>query len=734
MTDLADTGSRTRGPVAWMAGHSVAANLAMLVCLVGGFLALGHVKQEVFPNLERDVVIVSVAYPGASPAEVERGVVLAIEESVQGLDGVKEVTATANEGYGRVEVEALLGADVRKLADDVRNAVDRIRTFPDDAEAPEVRLSSWSRRVLELVIYGPVDNAVLHELSERARDQLLQNETITQVEVEGLPPLEIAVEIAPEALRRYGLTLDDVAGRLARESIERPGGGLKTAGGEILVRVTERRDWGREFTRMPIITTADGSQVRLGEIATLRDGFADTDRSMRFNGHPAVALEVYRVGDQTPVQVSRAVRAELIDLRADLPAGVEVAIQGNRADHYHDRVRLLVKNGLLGLCLVLLLLGLFLEARLAFWVMMGIPISFLGSFLFLPSADVTINMMTLFAYIIAIGIVVDDAVVVGENTYRYMQQGLAPMTAAVRGAREVAMPVTFSVLTNCVSFMPIYFIPGLMGRVFRMIPVVVCIVFLISLVECLFILPSHLGHKRTRRRRGPLRWLHDRQQGFSDAFHTWTREHWRPLLAFALHHRAVTISLTVTFPLALLVIYAMLAIPFRSYVQPLIVMMSIPFGIVGAFLGHLIMGYDLCLPSMFGIVALAGVVVNDSLVLVDFANRRRRADGLTCREAVIDAGAARFRPVILTTLTTFGGLSPMIFETSRQARFLIPMALSLGFGILFATFITLVLVPSLYVCVDDVARYARAARRVLAGADAPPAAEAVAGDETESVR
>ncbi len=1039
-----------RGPMAWMAGHSVAANIAMLTCLVGGLLALSHVQQEVFPDMERDVVIVSVAYPGASPAEVERGVVLAIEEAVQGLDGVKEVTATAYEGSGTVEVEALLGADLQKLGDDVRNAVDRIRTFPDDAEAAEVRLASWSPRVLELVLYGPVDNAVLYELAERARDQLLQNPDITQVEVDGLPPLEIAVEIPPANLRRYGLTLDEVATRLGRDAIERPGGGLKTASGEILIRVTERRDWGRQFARMPVIATADGSQVPLGEIATVRDGFEDTDRWMRFNGQPAVTLNVQRVGDQTPVQVAEAVEAELAAIRPELPDGVEAAIQGNRADQYRDRVYLLVKNGLLGLGLVLVLLGLFLEARLAFWVMMGIPISFLGSFLFLPAADVTINMMSLFAYIIAIGIVVDDAIVVGENVYRYRQQGMSSLAAAIRGAREVAMPVTFSVLTNCVSFLPIYFIPGMMGRMFKMVPLVVCIVFLISLAESLFILPAHLGHGRMRRRRGLPAWLHDRQQVFSEAFGAWTQRRWRPALAFALHHRAVAIalaasalvlslayagsgrmrfgifptaesdwadatvvlpygapvertaalverleraarqvaeeaghdeliryvladvgrggghvgrvrvelaepavrdaimgttaftrrwrervgevsgveslrfasdaggpgshgmalsvqlshrsmevleragrdlaaalelyprvsdvddgfqpgkpqldvtltdegrslaltadavaaqvrhafygaeavrqqrarsevkvmvrlpeatrsteqtindlmirtpagtfvpfrevavhsrgrayttidrrngrrvievsaditprsaagevladvranvlpdlrkrfpgllysfeghradmreslgSLKVSFPIALLVIYVMLAIPFRSYVQPLIVMTSIPFGVVGAFLGHLIMGYDLSLPSMFGIVALSGVVVNDSLVLVDFANRRRRDGGLGVREAVIDAAVTRFRPVILTTLTTFFGLAPMmIFEKSRQARFLIPMALSLGFGILFATFITLVLVPALYVFTDDVKRHARAAWGFLTGAEAP---------------
>jgi multidrug efflux pump subunit AcrB len=1048
MTDPPESRQKA-GPIAWMAGHTVAANLVMLMCLVGGFLALLRIKQEVFPDIERDIVNVSVAYPGASPEEVERGVILAIEEAVQGLDGVDEVTSVAREGSGTVSVEALLGADIQKLADEVRSEVDRIRTFPDDAEEPEVRIVSHSRGVLDLVFYGDVPTAALHELAERARDELLQDPGITQVALEGVPPLEIGVEIPQENLRRYGLTLGEVASRLGRDAVERPGGGLKTDSGELLVRVTERRDYGRQFAQLPIISAPDGSRVLLGEIATIEDGFEDTDRRMRFNGRPAVSLEVYRVGEQTPVQVAEAVRDHMAAIRADLPPGVQVALHHDRSEHYADRVNLLLKNGGLGLVLVLLVLGLFLEARLAFWVMMGIPISFLGSFLVLPATGVTINMMSLFAYIIAVGIVVDDAIVVGENVYRYHQQGLPFLKASVRGAREVAMPVTFSILTNCVAFLPIYFIPGTTGKIFQMIPIVVCIVFLVSLGESLFVLPAHLGRHTDRRRRGPFAWLHARQQAFSHGFRNWVHNRFGPFLAFALRHRGLTIaaaagvlavalsyalsgrmgfalfptvesdrsqadvvlpygspvektervlrrllagarrvversghpelveqiitdvgrgggghvgtvrvelappeirdkimgtqeftrrwreavgevtgveylrfasdiggpggrgralavqlshrdmavlqdasaaladvlatyprvkdvddgfqpgkhqldvtvtpagkslgltaseiarqvrsafygaeavrqqrgrneikvmvrlpeaersteqtvddlmirtlggvfvplrevatyergrayttidrrngrrvvevssdvtprskagevladlkgnvlpdllrkypglrysfeghradisesmgSLYVTFTLAMLAIYAMLAIPFRSYVQPLIVMVSIPFGVVGAFAGHLIMGYDLCIPSMFGIVALSGVVVNDSLVLVDFANRRQRDGGMSPQEAIRDAAIQRFRPVVLTTLTTFGGLAPMIFETSRQARFLVPMALSLGFGIVFATLITLVLVPSLYLVAADVRRAAAAGAAAVAPAPA----------------
>lgn len=1042
MTDKLPTDTN-KGPIRWMAGHSVASNLIMLTCIVGGFFALKHIKQEFLPDISDDTVQVRVIYPEANPEEVEKGIILAIEEAVRGLDGVDEVTSVANEGVGTVNVDMMLGYDIQKLSQDITSEVDRITTFPDDAEEPQVRILSHKREVLTVAIYGDVKDTTLHELGERARDILLQDTDITQVELTGIPDLEIGIEISQENQRRYGITLNDIATKLRNTSVDIPSGGLKTSSGEILVRVKERRDYGDEFARLPIITSPDGSEILLGDIATIDDSFADTDKYSRFNGKPAVMLEVYRVGDQTPIQVADAVRRQLKEIEPTLPPGISTAIDRDRSDMYRQRVNLLLKNGSLGLILVLIVLGLFLEARLAFWVMMGIPISFMGSFLFLPAAGVTINMVSLFAYIIALGIVVDDAIVVGENVYHYHQSGMPFHKAAVRGAREVAVPVTFSILTNIAAFMPLYFVPGFMGKLFVMIPVVVGTVFLVSLAECLFVLPSHLGHHRDRQRHGISVWLHEKQQAFSHGFMRWVKHSYGPFLEFTLRHRYITIataialliatlgyvksgrmgfemfpkiesdfsqaelvlpygspvekteaimqklldgarkviadsgheelvesitanigrggshtglmrisladpeirdkimsteeftnkwrkavgevpgveylkfasdvggpgshgrplsvelshrdidvldkacvelakiiatypitadvddgyqpgkqqldykiksegeslgltrreiarqvrqslygaevlrqqrgrneikimvrlpesersteqtihdlliktpsgsyvplrdiatyhrgraytainrrngrrvvevtadvsprgqagevtndlkanvlpglmqkyqglqysfeghladmresigSLAVSFPIALLVIYAMLAIPFRSYTQPMIVMMSIPFGIVGAVFGHLIMGYNLCLPSLFGIVALAGIVVNDSLIMIDFANKREMEASLTHHTAIHSAAIQRFRPIVLTTLTTFGGLAPMIFETSRQARFLIPMALSLGFGILFATIITLVIVPSMYLAVEDVQRFGQATWRRL---------------------
>jgi multidrug efflux pump subunit AcrB len=1024
------TGKKFKGPIAWMTGHPVAANLLMVVALVGGFLAIPHIKQEVFPDLTEDIVSVSVPYPGASPEEVERGIVLAVEEAVRGLDGVDNVTSTANEGSGSVRIELIEGGDIQKLTDDVQSEIDRITTLPEDSEEPVVSILSRKRQVLQVLLYGEMDRTALHELAEQVRDDLLQSSSITQVEVNGLPPLEISIEISQDQLRRYGITLEQLADRVGKASVELPGGGIKTDGGELLVRMKERRDYGHEFEEIAILSGMDGSEVKLGDIAHIVDGFEDTDQYATYNDKPSVAIDVYRVGMQTPVDVAAAVEEQMNEISREFPQGVEFAVLRDSSIHFKERLGLLLKNGSIGLCLVFISLGLFLELRLAFWVMMGIPISFLGSLLVLPGLGTSINMVTMFAYIISLGIVVDDAIVVGENIYHYRQEGYNALHAAIKGARELVTPVTYSILTNIVAFLPLYFVPGTMGKIFKMIPMIVCTVFLISLLESLFILPSHLGHQKKKQRRGINNYFHSAQQWFSNGFTKFVRTVFKPILDYLLHRRYVVISgsvailmialayagsgrmglslfprnesdfsrVTVVLPygspierteevsntliagaekvleesghpelvkgiyaelgrggthnvfvdvylgdteiretvmstgeftsrwrkevgdlsgiqslkfqsdiggpgsgagltiqlshkdidvlekastdlaaelsnyplvkdiddgfqpgkeqldfkikpegkslgltaqnvarqvrssfygaeavrqqrgrnevkimvrlpedertsefnleelmlrtpsgvevplrevvemergrsyttidrkdgrrvvqveadvvpqskalevqtnleaeffpelmhrypglvfdyegkqadmaesmgslrtgfiLAMLAIYVLLAIPFRSYLQPLVVMTSIPFGIIGALIGHLIMGYNLSIISMFGIVALSGVVVNDALVLIDFANRRIRDDGMSVHDAVLDAAVQRFRPIMLTTLTTFCGLAPMIFETSFQARFLIPMAISLGFGIVFATVITLALVPSLYMVIDD---------------------------------
>jgi multidrug efflux pump subunit AcrB len=1014
-----------RGPISWMAGRSVTANLLMLVLLIGGLVMGQNISKDVFPDFELDLVSISLIYPGASPEEVERGTILAVEEAIQDIEGIKEITSTAREGSGTVTVEIIEGEDVSEIAQEIKNAVDRISSFPDDAEDPRVTVPSRKRYVVSLALYGDQPEAVLREMAEMVRDRLLMDPEISQVELSGIREYEISIEIPQNVLRTYGLTLNEVATIVRRASVEVPGGAIRTEGGDVLVRVTERRDVGKEFAKVPVISTPEGTELLLEDIGVIRDDFEESDRFATFNGKPAVMLEVYRIGEQTPVSVSDAVHRQMDEINYILPEGLTLVSRNDRSEIYKQRLNLMLRNGFLGLGLVFILLAVFLETRLAFWVSLGIPISFLGCLLLLPLLGVTFNMVSMFAFIVTLGIVVDDAIIVGENVYSHRQQGLPWLEAAITGTRGIAMPVTFSVLTNMVTFMPIFFVPGFMGKVFREIPLVVVTVFFISLIESLFILPAHLGHKGKGREGRIFPKLHELQQRFGAFFVRMVRTRYGPFLGLVLRWRYISFSVAIlvlllafgyvksgrlgfelfpkiesdyaavtanlpfgtsvnrtlevqqklvqagkavaernggeklvegiyasvdgseaqvriyltppkirpistskmtqlwrektgeiagletikfesdaggpgrgaaisvelshrdigvlehasaelaaameyfpnvididdgfspgkqqidfkvrpeaqslnlhaadiarqvrqsyygaealrqqrgrnevkimvrlpreerisefhleemilrtpdggevplveavtlergradtsierrngrrvvtvsadvrprsqaaqvtevlnsdTIPalsarypglsfsyegrmadrtesiqslirgllIALVIIYAMLAIPLNSYIQPLIIMLAIPFGLVGAVIGHLIMGYSLSVLSLFGIVALSGVVVNDSLVLIDFANRRRKKGSIAV-EAIQDAAIQRFRPIMLTTLTTFGGLAPMIFETSRQARFLIPMAISLGYGIVFATVITLVIVPSVYLIINDV--------------------------------
>ena len=1013
-----------RGPIAWMVHNRVAPNLLMLVLLIGGLFMATQIKKEVFPDFALDEVRVSVAYPGASPEEVEQGIVLAVEEAINGVEGVDEIRSTASEGRALVVAELVEGADVQKANQEIKQEIDRITTFPEDAEEPAVNLAVHRRLVQAVVVYGAASEWVLRELAEQLRDRLLQRPGITQVELIAARDYEIQVEVSRENLRRHGLTLERIAGIIENAAVEIPGGSIKTSAGEILLRIRQRRDWAEGFGEIPVITSRDGTVIRLRDIAQVRDAFEDVDQVRSFDGQPAMSLEVYRVGEQTPLGIAGDVRQTLDAFEAQLPPGVHTAVNIDQSRIYQQRLELLTRNGFIGLALVLVMLGIFLEIKLAFWVTMGIPTAFLGAILFLPGLGVSINMVSMFALIIALGIVVDDAIIAGENIYEYRQRGMGPVAAAIRGARDVAVPVGYSILTNIVAFMPLYFVPGTIGKIFVIFPFVVGSVFVISWVEALFILPSHLAHSSSTGSTRAGAWLHQRQQAFSQHVRHFIRDRYGPLVTVCLHHRYLTVavgiailvvmigyvasgrtgfvlmpetdsdravveavlpygspvqntlavrdqilsaaaalveenggerlsmgvlavvnanevtarlyltepgvrplstaeftrlwrervgqipgleslkfkssqggpasgaaltvelshrdvdvldrassalaeqlneyanlkdiddgfapgkqqldfrilpegrslgltardvarqvrsafygaealrqqrgrneikvmvllpaaqrvseydieqllihtpdggdvplrqvaevtrsraytsierrdgrrtvevtadveprkatsqvlatlkvdtlpqlvhdypglsysfggqqadmresmaSLMGSFVIALIVIYALLAIPFRSYIQPVIVMAAIPFGLVGAVIGHIIMGYSLSIISMMGLVALAGVVVNDSLVMIVYANDLHRR-GARAIEAIQQAGIRRFRPILLTTITTFGGLAPMIFETSRQARFMIPMAISLGYGILFATLITLLLVPSLYLIVED---------------------------------
>jgi len=1020
-----------KGVLAWMTKNHVAANILMLVFLIGGLIVMSGIKQEVFPEFEMDIVTISVSYPGASPEEVEEGIVLAIEEEIRGLDDIERITATATEGNAEISVELLSGANADKMVQDIKNSVDRISSFPEDAERPLISLQKRRREVMRLALHGDVDERTFFYFAQSIREELLDLPSVTQVELRGVREPEISIEVPQSLLRSYGLTLGEISDIITKSAVDVAAGGIKAEGGEVLLRTSERRDFASEFTGIPLVNKPDGTKVNLGDIARITDGFADSEREAYFNGERAVLIYVYRTGEQTPIQISGEVRSYMDSLIPSLPEGIGLSVYNDRSELYRDRLKLLLQNGGFGLVLVLLILGLFMEARLAFWVAMGIPISISGSFIILQYTGGSINMNSLFAFIITIGIIVDDAVVVGENIYYKREQGIAPMQASIEGVREMSTVVIFAVMTNIIAFLPLLFVPGSTGKFFSILPVVVIAVFMISLMECLLVLPAHLTYSRGERLAGFMKMINKVPNLCERGLAWFIRRYYTPLLRTAVLNRYITslvflslllvayaywdsgridfsfrpsiqtdqIDAEVTLPFgapiedvrrivrlieegglraiersggrgilegvmtdvghsgsntaeinfylvpqdertittrefsvlwreevgeiagleslffdylvgpggsaainvelthpdpetlelaardvanaiaeyegvtdiddgfakgklqfdftmrpegtslgltarelgnqvrnafygaeslrqqrgrdevkvkvrlpeserkslynmeqlmiltpaggeiplaraakldagrayteikrvdakrvlnvtanvipgvaneqkimaslksdylpqmlakypglkysfegrqretrkalnhlfygigfALLAIFTLLAILFKSYSQSVIVMVSILFGLASALAGHVIMGYGLSIISVFGMIALCGIVINGGLVLTVTANRLRDK-GEDPVQAAINSGVRRFRPILLTALTTFFGLAPMIFETSVQARFLIPMAISLGYGILLSTFIILFLTPSLYVIHHEISSF-----------------------------
>jgi multidrug efflux pump subunit AcrB len=1023
--------SRNTGPIEWMARNAIAANLFMILLVGGGIWTAFYMQKEVYPQYELDIVQVSVGYPGAAPAEVEQGILQPVEEAIRGIQGIKELTSQAREGRGSVTVELVAGTDRMKAFQDIDQAVNRIRTFPDDIEQPEVRLQASQRNVMSIGLYGDVDIGTLRKLAERLRDQLLGDPAITQVALGNVPEYMTHVEISQAKLREYNLTLREVARIIVESSEDVPAGAVETGTGEILLRMKERKQWANEYGEIVIIPSEGGAAVTLADLADITDGFEEGGFHELFNRQLTVGVSIYRIGNQSPLEIASAVKTILEDFETTLSPGVKYRIDSNAAEDYDDRLSLLIENGLIAIVIVFLILAVFLEYRLAFWVMMGMCISFIGGLVFLPAIGVSINMVSMFAFLVVLGIVVDDAIVVGENIYEYRQQGMDFMSAAIAGTRDIAGPVIFSILTNIVAFIPLLFMPGTTGKFWWPLPAVVITVLAVSLIEALLILPAHLAHV-AKKTDSPISETVHRWQGlFADRFnrfvdtryrafldlcirnryvtvasaiallivvggygysdhmsmimmpelsadeieagirlpvgttmdqaarianevtestHRMFEEHdlyrvadgiktnvrrgsfidveivmkppdehnmttgeiitlwrdnigdidgvdqitfeaesgpggWRQDISVALSHdnidvlekasqafvervkgfeetqdvsdnynkgkaqfdfvlrpegrhlgltaldvgrqvrdaffgalamrqlrgtneiemrvklpmaerkdirylenfvirtpdgtevplmdvvriergvafssinrrdgrRVVSVGMDVEpkramtrvlevikreelpqlraefpgltwtfqgtqaemrestqalwagFALAMAAIYMLLAIAFGNYSQPLIVMAAIPFGIVGAVIGHILLGYDLSLISLMGVIALSGVVVNDSLIMIDYANRKRNES--SAFDAIHQAGIRRFRPIILTTLTTFGGLTPIILESSRQAYYLIPMAISLGFGIIFATSIILLLVPCLYMIMEDLVSLTRA--------------------------
>ena len=1024
--------------VRWAIRNTPAMNTIVLAVLIVGVLSAFMLRREVFPQFELEIILVTVPYPGASPDEVESGICQKIEEAVRSVDGIKKVTSVAAEGVGNVVIEVRSDVpSVQKVLNEVQSQIDRIPSFPDLAEEPNVQQVTFRNKAITVGVIqenseAPDAELQLREITEQVRDDLLLIPQISLAEITGERKFQIDVEIPEKTLREYGLTLADVSRRIRLRNLELPGGTIRDQGETYLLRGKDKRVLGEEIASIPLITRADGVVLTVGELGQVKDEFVDTTSISRINGKPGLAIDVSAASREDLLAMADAVKDYV--KQKELPPGYSFSTWGDSSIEVRDRLDLLVRNGMQGLILVFVILSMFLDLKLAFWVAMGIPISLLGACAVLWQFDQTLNMLSLFSFLIALGIVVDDAIVIGENVYAHRAMGKTPMQAAIDGTIEVVPSVFSSVATTVFAFVPMFFVTGVMGKFFAVMPLAVIAILTISLTEATFALPCHLAHDSGKP--SPLTSGLNRFTNW--VLDTFITRFYQPVVNFCVGNPAITVSLAVTFLLlttslvtsgtvpsiffpkldapevmakvifpdgtpsrvtehateriekaildinkkystpdrplmlathrmvglvkddapgggqttegshagsvyaqlvdgglrdvtseevvqewrntvgpiagvetltfgsqsrgpggkpiefkllgpstemkdleaaveevkaklatykgvfdvsddsrpgkwelqlrekedavalgvplesiartvrasyygeevmrlqrgrhevklmvrypeedrkslarfddirvdsgdgvqrpiteladvsvsrgyseinridqkrsitvssdidekvgnakeivgnlqqtfmpdllkkypslrvrwegqqeqdtesvrslgiglgiALIAMYVLLTMEFTSYGQPMVVMTIIPFGIVGAVIGHWVMGIPLTLFSTLGLVALTGIVVNDSIVLVDFINSAVRG-GMPLNQAVLEAGARRFRPVMLTSLTTIAGLAPILTETSFQAQLVIPMAASLCFGLMTSTVLVLVLVPTFY--------------------------------------
>ena len=530
----------------WFVRNGVAANLILLLIVATGAIVLTDIEREIFPEFSLEMITVTAEYRGASPGEVEGAICLRVEDALQGIDGVKKIISSATESRAIVTVEVVAGYDVRRVLGEIKTAVDAIDTFPEEVEQLVVREVTSRSQVINVAITGDTSLATLKRIGERVRDDLTALPEISQSELFNVPPSEISIEVSEEALRRWGLTLDMVANAVREFSIDLPGGSLRTAGGEVLLRTKGQAYSGEEYQRLPLLTRPDGTRIRLEDVATVTDGFQDVSVSAEFDGNPAVMVKVYRVGDQSAITVAEAVDAYVRSASTALPEGIGLFTWQDNARELKGRIDLLAGNALTGLALVFVVLALFLRLRLAFWVTLGIPVSFLGAIALMPAFDVSMNMVSLFSFILVLGIVVDDAIVVAENIYTTQVRTGKGIAGAVRGTREVLVPVTFGVLTTMAAFTPMLFVPGAWGKLIAVVPLIVLPTLFFSLVESNLVLPSHLSHfKPPRQAASPSRIARLLNGIFvvcPSAMDWFARAAYRPILRAALRWRYLTLS------------------------------------------------------------------------------------------------------------------------------------------------------------------------------------------------
>ena len=480
--------------IAWFANNHVAANLLMGLIVLGGLVSLPQMPMKAFPDIDIPIISINVPYLGAAPQEVEEGVCVRIEEELEGIEGVKQIRSNASEGLCNVQVELFEDADEAKVLGEVKNRVDAIDTFPEETEQPIINLVTPNRSVLDIAITGPVDEGALKETAQQIRDDIVQLPGVTQATVANTRPYEISIQVSEASLRRFNLNFDQVAAAVRSGSLDLPGGSIKTSAGEILLRTKGQAYWGHEFENLVITTRSDGTRLYLRDVAQVVDAFADTDQSLRFNGKPAALIRVARLGEQDLQHISKTVKQYIHDVGPRLPKGLELTVWNDDSRKLTDRLDTLLTSGRTGFLMVLVVLALFLRPRLAFWVSAGVPVAFLGAIFLTSAVGMSINAISLFGFILVLGILVDDAIVVGESVHSRHQEGIRQLAGAIEGAQRVTIPVTFGVLTTVAAFMPLMFGIGFMGNVMGVIATVVLCCLTFSLIESQLILPAHLGN------------------------------------------------------------------------------------------------------------------------------------------------------------------------------------------------------------------------------------------------
>jgi multidrug efflux pump subunit AcrB len=476
------------------ARNTVFANVAFVLILLAGLLASMSMLRENFPEFSLDMVSVSVPYPGADPEEVEEGISRKIEETLEAVEGIEQITTTSTENAGSARIEIKEGFDPDEVLDEIRTRIGAISTFPLDAEEPVITEMTIRDPVVLLSFSGAMEERRIKEWAERLKNELRLLPEVSQVEIFGDRDYEINIEVSEERLRQFGLSFDRVASAVRRSSLSRSGGTIRASGEEIRVRTVGRKYTGRDFASIVVLAGEDGDIITLDRVADIRDGFSDDPIQALINGRPSVLLQVFKTQEEDALAISRAVESYLRERQSQLPPRIELDVLYDNTEMLRARIDLLVKNGIIGICVVFFLLWVFLNARLSFWAGMGIPVSLAGGLIVLWALGGSINMISLFGLIMVLGIVVDDAIVVGESIYVRRRNGVPPIRAAVDGVGEVGMPVVAAVITSIVAFVPLLYVGGIMGKFIAILPVVVIACLAMSLVECLLLLPAHLSH------------------------------------------------------------------------------------------------------------------------------------------------------------------------------------------------------------------------------------------------